>query len=135
MVPNEVPEYEERKKLSTELVKYMSRELRPRYKEVMCNFYEKYENNYKNKSSSSSLKKEKTKPKDIKQRIDEIAKRRADLKKLAKKQEIDNKIKGKSKEKEDVKESEEVDETGDQNHDPDKSCVVCYKTKNLYVSK
>lgn len=85
--------YKERKKLSTELVKYIPRDLRPRYKQIFSNFYDKYEDNYcNNQNSSSSIKQEKLKPKDIKQRIDEIAKRRAELKKLAKKDEIDKKL-------------------------------------------
>ena len=39
--------YKERKKLSTELVKHIPRELRPRYKQVFSNFYDKYEDNYR----------------------------------------------------------------------------------------
>lgn len=90
----------------------------------MSNYYTKYEDTFKNKSSSLPKKAE-LKPKEVKKRIDEIAKRRSELKKLAKKDEIDNKLKSKTIETEQLVEVE----------DSDKTCVVCYKINNLYVAK
>lgn len=120
IAPNEVPLYSEKKQLSTELVKYMSRELRPRYKEVMSNFYDKYEQNFSDSSASTDCKRSIVKPQDIKQRIDEIAKRRAELKKLAKKEEIDRKLKPAE-----VKEKEPEEEVEPAPNDAgDKACVV-----------
>jgi hypothetical protein len=114
--------YEEKKKLSSELVKYMSRELRPRYKEVMSNFYTKYETHHSGKTHFGKVE---VKPKNVKAKIDEIAKRRAELKKLAKKEEIDSKLK---------QSAAEDTEEGKEEH-TDKACVVCYKAEGLYVSK
>jgi len=134
VVPNEVPLYFDKKKLSTELVKYMPRDIRKRYKEVLSSFYTKYELNYgqlKTEPSSQKLKKVELKPKDIKKRMDEIAQRRSELKKLAKKEEIDKKIR---KVKEEIKDPEE-DKEDDQGDDTDKTCIIWYSVQDLYVAK
>lgn len=93
VVPSEILNYKERKKLSTELTKYMPRELRPRYKEIMCNFYNKYEKSHSGAGQSSKRKTDKQKVSEAKQTLEEIARKRAELKKLSKKAEIDNKLK------------------------------------------
>jgi hypothetical protein len=86
----------------------MPRELRPRYKEVMNNFYNKYENQFMNENASPA---DKTpiKQKDIKKRIDEIAQRRSELKKIAKKNQIDRKLQDGKDENSDHKEDTEAD--------------------------
>eukprot|EP00344_Euplotes_crassus_P009683 CAMPEP_0196996062 /NCGR_PEP_ID=MMETSP1380-20130617/2039_1 /TAXON_ID=5936 /ORGANISM="Euplotes crassus, Strain CT5" /LENGTH=249 /DNA_ID=CAMNT_0042411917 /DNA_START=29 /DNA_END=778 /DNA_ORIENTATION=+ len=86
--PVEVPLYLDRKDLSTQLAMYMPRDIRPKYKEMLSNFYTKYESHHKN-ARSAVKRQAKTKPKEIKNKIDEIAKRRADIKKMKKKEEID----------------------------------------------
>ena len=112
--PNEVPLYSDRKKLSTELAKYMSRDIRPRYKAVLSSFYTKYEACYNKETPSFRAKKKALQPKEISKRMDEIAKRRSDLKKMAKKEEIDKKLKtGKFE----VEKEEEEDEN-------EKVCMV-----------
>mmetsp|Transcript_3988 Transcript_3988/g.3334 ORF Transcript_3988/g.3334 Transcript_3988/m.3334 type:complete len:102 (+) Transcript_3988:547-852(+) len=101
----------------------MPRDIRKRYKEVLSSFYTKYELNYgqlKTEPSSQKLKKVELKPKDIKKRMDEIAQRRSELKKLAKKEEIDKKIR---KVKEEIKDPEE-DKEDDQGDDTDKTCII-----------
>jgi hypothetical protein len=124
-MPKELGMYWEKKELSTKLASYIPKEIRPRYKEVMDNFYSKYERCFQNKEEGAKVQ-EKIKPKDIKKRIDEIAKRRTELKKIAKKKEIDQKLqKGQTE-----GEKKEVIFEGS-----DKSCIVCYGTDNLFVSK
>lgn len=125
VIPKEVGMYWEKKELSTKLASYIPKEIRPRYKEVMSNFHTKYERCFKNKEEGAKIQ-EKIKPKDIKKRIDEIAKRRAELKKIAKKNEIDQKL---QKTQPDAEPKEAPSDS------PDKSCIVCYRTDNLYVSK
>jgi hypothetical protein len=130
IVPNEVPEYYLRKQLTMELIGYISRDIRPRYKEVLNNFYTKYEDSYCHTDGSSAKKSDKAKPKEIKQNLEDTTKKRAEYKKLAKKHEIDSKLKNaKIDEGADVKEPESASQ------DNDKSCVICYKNNNLYVSK
>ena len=107
----------------------MSRDIRPRYKEVLNEFYTKYESY--NGKGATKMKKPELKPKEIIKKIDEIAKRRSELKKIAKKEEIDKKLRNGKSEKEEGKESgKNIEEEND-----DDVCMVCYKTQDLYAGK
>lgn len=107
----------------------------------MNNFYTKYEEHHIKGAKNTDKTTLNTKPKDVKQKMDEIAKRRAELKKLTKKQEIDAKLTNsviKKVEEDEVPGVPTPNEDTDninQSVDPDKNCVICYKSANLYVAK
>ena len=139
IAPKEVAEYKIKKQLTMELIGYISRDIRERYRDVMNDFYTKYERTHINNDSSkgqNSKKSDENMAKQAKNNLEDIAKKRAEYKKIAKMAKIDSKL----KKPVNMTNSDEVkNNDGEHKENPsqgsDKQCIICYKNNNLYVSK